>query len=351
MEKFTSEQLSALASAFSHFPESSSASTVDYDTGKLINLLREKEVLEVCNASTEQWTLVNDIDIALGAVVKDLVLNNQIELAIQEYYRLVQRIENETSGNLYIYAKQGALSVISLYHYKKGEWDKAIDYTVECICLNDYLIEQGMNSLCLRVYEQNKNISRVLLRAGRIEEGYQLIRNLFDYLFNGTNNGLYGSTLKHDEFWKKSFLIRETYAYEMFCMIVEDMLRFNIDAPEFLFPQEWFDPLEFEVDNINRQVIYNYMYLLKSLKNNDFEDFVDSFIYYMSEEISVYYEIFKLSLLVETSKVLHRSGTGEKLDALSKVNDFISEKLKTSQKLNEFALNLYINGSLTPHLN
>ena len=125
-----------------------------------------------------------------------------------------------------------------------------------------------MYSLNLRVFEQNKNISRVLFRSKKTEEGYELLRTLFQYMLTGENVDLYGGTLKHKMYWEKMPIIRETYTYEMFCMIAEDMLWFNQNNHIDLFPSDWFTRLDFDVDNPNRQVLYNYMFILPEMDIN-----------------------------------------------------------------------------------
>lgn len=334
--------LERLDQAINSFPKSTDEATVHYNTGKLVGILREKEIYDVCKVGKEEYELVDKIDIELGGVVKDLLYEKDLEKSLEDYYRLERKINELTTGNLYIYAKQGALSVISLYYYKKQNWEKAIDYTVECIALNDYLIQLGMNSLNLRVFEQNKNISRILFRAKRNTEAQELLKRLFEYMLTGKSVGLYGGTLLHKTYWEKVPIVRETYSYEMFCMIAEDMIWFNKDNITEYFPSDWFPVSDFDVDNPNRQVLYNYMYIVNQLKAENYEDFIDSLIYYFSEPISLYYDLLKVSLLLDTIKLVNKSNFHLKAHLRIKLVDFIHYQLIASERMNAMIQATYV---------
>lgn len=341
------EQLTQLLERLDHavesFPKSTDEATVQYNTGKLVGILREKEIYDICQVGKAEFDLVDGIDIELGVVVKDILYERDLEKSLEDYYRLERKINETTSGNLYIYAKQGALSVISLYYYKKQNWEKAIDYTVECIALNDYLIQLGMNSLNLRVFEQNKNISRVLFRAKRNDEAQELLKRLFDYMLTGRSVGLFGGTFLHKAYWEKVPIVRETYSYEMFCMIAEDMIWFNKSDSLAYFPSDWFPENNFEVDNPNRQVLYNYMYIINQLKSENYEDFIDSLIYYLNEPITLYYDILKISLILETVKLVESSSYNRKTELRIKLIEFIQAKLHVSERMIKMIHETYLN--------
>lgn len=321
--------------ALEGFGDSSQTATVQYNTGKLIDILREKEVFDVCQVTREKYDAVNEIDIKLGKVVKDIVFETHLDESYKEYLTFEAQIERETAGDLYIYAKQGALSVKSLYFYKAQNWDKAIDFTVECVALNDYLVHRGMSSLNLRIFEQNKNISRILYKSGRNEEGAILLNHLFNYLLNGVNNGLYGSIFHHPEYWEKVPIIRETYAYELVCMIVEDMIWFYPDSRK-LYPMDWYEGLDFEVDNPNRQVIYNFMYINRQMHSGNYDDLVDSLIYYFEQPISIYYEIFKVSLLVDFIKLVRSSDHPDIERVEARVQRFLFDHVKMTDRMKKY---------------
>ncbi len=322
------------------FPVSSTTPTVQYDTGKLIKILQKKEVMDICGVQEAELDVVDAIDIELGKVVRDLVMGKDPQQAIDTYHKMEKRIENEVPDVLYLYSRQGALSVKSLYYYKIGEWQKAITITLECIALNDYLIQQGIHTLNLRVYEQNKNISRIHFRAGQFEEGHRLLNNLFDYMLNGNDKPLHGNVFKHPLYWQKVPIIRETYAYEMFNMIVEDMIRFHIDKTDQLFPSDWYKGLEFEVDNPNRQVLYNWIYVNNQLQNGDLEGFFESLKVYFEMDISQYYDILKIALLLEVTKLIQQSNYPNKTNALLQIEQFIDEKIETQERLRKKVIEL-----------
>ncbi|MFK8010005.1 MAG: hypothetical protein AB8H03_26865 [Saprospiraceae bacterium] len=331
--KTTQSLVDQFLSNLESFPESVKDTTIQYDLSKLVSILREKEIKEICKVGQEGFDQVDKIDIEFGPIVKDLVFEADLEKSIQEYLVLENKIELEVSGDLYIFAKQLALSVKSLYYYKSKQWDEAIAVTIECIALNDYLIHLGMYTLNLRVIEQNKNISRILLRAGKTEAGFEILKNLFHYMFNGVSNNLNGSILNYKEFWEKVPILRESYTYQMFCMIIEDIIRFNFKSPNEYYPNEWYKDLDFEVNSPDRQLIYNWIYINNQLTKGDYHDFFDSINYYFSQPTSHDYDILKISLLIELSKFISNSEYQGQKEALKKLEDYCLNQFNTYERL------------------
>jgi hypothetical protein len=319
------------------FPASELAAIGSYDTAKLINILREKEVLKACKAIKDDWEVVNQIDISFGKVVKELVSEKHLQQSYQEYLELERNLENKVSGDLYIYAKQAALSVKALYFYKNSEAQKAISTTLECIVLNEYLITLGIGTLNLRCFEQNKNISRILLKAGSDEAGYSLIFNLLNYLLSGTATDLYGNLFKDSNYWNIVPILRETYAYELFSMFSEDMIRFNINNKTAFLPRCWFLDLEFEVNTAPRQMIYNWIYINKQLAEGNYEEYVSSMIYFFEQPASVFYDVMKMVLLIDLVKLARQCHCDES-KVSPKIASYIMEKLQCNEKMRKFVV-------------
>ena len=319
-------------------PISTEGSPIKYNTAKLIDILRVKEIEEICNGSPEEFKLVNDIDIEYGAVVRDIVHEKDLEKSIDEYHALERKLEKTIPEDLYVYSRQAALSVKALYYYKAKQWDKTIAITKECIALNDYLVQQGMHTLNLRVFEQNKNISRTYFRAGRVEEGYALLFNLFNYTFNGVSEGLFGNMFNLPEYWKHATVVRETYTYEMFLMIVEDMIRFNLHKYDDFLPNDWYSKLDFEVDNVNRQVIYNWIYVNNELRKGNYEEFFDCITFYFNQPVSQYYDMLKIALLLDTEKLIRLSNYPKKVEATEKIRTYIEQKIEPFERLRKKVL-------------
>ena len=319
------------------FPSSELVPIVTYDTGKLINILREKEVIEVCRVTKDDFEVVNQIDIAFGKVVKDLVAERHLQASYQEYLEMERDLENKVCGDLYIYAKQAALSVKALYFYKNGESRKAISTTLECIVLNEYLITLGMGTLNLRCFEQNKNISRILLKSKDTETGYSLIFNLLNYLLNGTEKNLYGNLFKDKNYWNIVPILRETYAYELFSMFSEDMIRFYSSDKSSFLPNTWYLDLDFDVNTPARQMIYNWIYINKQLAERNYEEYINSMIYFFEQPASVFYDVMKLVLLIDLTKLARQFHCKENIVS-GKVAAYISEKLRCNEKIRKYVV-------------
>jgi len=336
METATQEQVfDQFASEIDSFPASLETSAITYNTGKLVKILQEKEVMEVCGIGKAEFDLINEIDFELGKVVVDILKEGNLPQSIEDYNRLEQRIEESFAGNLYLYAKQVALSVKSLYFYKMKDFDKAIAITLECNALNDYLIQQGIFTLNLRCLEQNKNISRIHFRAEQSESGHTLLNHLLHYLLTGEDRGLYGNIFKLDTYYQKTPVLRETYTYEMFTMLAEDMIRFHYKNHRDYFPNQWYAGLDFEVDTPDRQIIYNWMYINNILHEGKLEEFFESLIYFLGQPISHYYDIFKISLVLDTWKLLLKSDYAKKNEAIEKIKSYLNTKLILHEKLRD----------------
>lgn len=331
-------ELANFISAIPTFPNSSTGSNLQYNTGKLIKILQKKEVFEVCNIDDFQFEEVNRIDIELGTIVSDILKEVNLEQSLIQYLEIEKKIENSFSDNLYLYAKQGALSVKSLYYYKTKDFPKAMTFTLECTVLNDYLVQQGVYTLNLRCFEQNKNISRIYFRDHKDEDGYKLIFNLLNYLFNGNSTKLFGNIFNHKEYWLKLPIIRETYAYELFMMITEDIIKFNINNTEEYLPDYWYADLDFEVNTPERQIIYNWIYINKQRKNLNYKEYFDCLIYYFQQPINQFYDILKISLLIDLHKMVKKNPNVDIKIFNKKIVDFMKNKLSSHISLQKLLI-------------
>lgn len=322
-----------LIDAFNEFPLSDMNGTINYDTAKLNRILQEKEILEVCNITKETLNSFWDVDLEMGVIVKDLVKNTHLDKSFQDYLAIEKKIENEYSGNFYIYAKQASLSVKSLYYYKKGMFEQAIAITLECIALNDYLILQGLYTLNLRCFEQNKNISRIYYRWNKILKGDELLSNLFNYLFNKINNRLFGSVFNDEKSWEKTPILRESYAYETFVMILEDNIKLYLKQQNVLMNVGWCENLDIDVTTIDRQFIYNWIYINNTLRKNKGDEYIDCIIYFLSQPMSQYYDLLKISLIIDLMKLILNGNYNDKEYLVAQLLGYINNKISTFEEL------------------
>lgn len=309
-----------------------------YDTAKLAGILREKEIFSVCKTTQAQLDLVNQIDTGFGKVVKELVAARHLDASYEEYLEMERHIEEVVQGDLYIFSRQVALSVKALYFYKKGAFDKAISATLECIVMNEYLIRQGMGTLNLRCFEQNKNISRTLMRQGKTEEGYCLIFNLLNFLLTGVSRGLHGSLFADENYWNIVPVLREAYASELFSMFSEDMIKFNSGNKTDFLPNCWYMDLDFEVTTPARQIIYNWIYINKQLSEGNYGEYIDSMTYFFEQPMSASYDVMKMSLLVDFMKVTRRYMPEEGDRVKEKISGFILDKMKWNERVRRYVV-------------
>lgn len=335
LTELQSADINQFFSQVDSFPSSVDVSITEYNTLKLIKILQEKEVMNACGITKNDFDYVSSVDIEFGKLTNDILKQTNLARSIEEYNELEHKMENTISGNLFLYAKQGALSVKALYYYKNKEYDKAITVTLECIALNEHLIELGIGTLYLRCIEQNKNISRVFFRDNKIESGYTLINNLLDYLFNGTEKNLFGNLVRYKDYWKRSPILRETYTYELFQLFAEDMIRFNLQNKVDFLPNQWYLNLDFEVNTSDRQIIYNWIYINKQLHEGNYKEYFDSITYFFQQPISLYYDMLKISILIDLTKVVRNSDYSEKEIIMAKLNMCLQEKLNSHKTLRE----------------
>lgn len=317
------------------FPASSTESTMLYNYVKLMNILQEKE-MAVFSDDPEAMNGVYDLTRLYGIIANDIVRKGADDSIIARYNDLEQTIERTLSGNLYIYAKQWGLSVKALYHYKLKHYEKAHDFTLECIALNEYLIREGVHTLLFRSAEQNRNLSRILFRSGDWERGSMLAHDLIDYLLNGEAGNLRGAIFKEPAVWEAVPYVREGYAYECFRGMVSHYIHFNKsfkgENPPDIFPSI-FGELSFSVDTPDRKIMHDWLYL-KSLYNaGEYDEFLQEFIDFMSEPMSQLYDILKISLFQDVIRLIEKSGYPDMQKLLDKIRHYLEVKLNIHEHL------------------
>lgn len=323
------------------FGPSEKQATLKYDSSRLLKVLRKKELFQVARANDQEFDMVDQIDIDLGRIVKDLVFQKNLDNSLMEYEDYQKKIE-EVPRHLYLYARQTALSVKSLYFYKKEFWDQAISLSEECAAINDYLVHQGMQTLLLRVMEQNKNIARIYLKSGDSKAASELLAKLFRYAFNGENTGLFGSVFNFPQYWEKLPALRETYTYEMFRMTAEDHLRFNIErtSVEFL-PFQWYEGLEVDPENINRAMIADFIAINRALQDKDYDTYFQLLLDYFQNTNIQYYDILKVSLLIDFQTLLIQQKYHDLKTMQNRVLTYLKNNLHVSERYQKAVLNRF----------
>jgi len=182
-------------------PLSSSESTMLYNSGKLLEILQDKE-LETLKFKPEELRAARLLSAEFGSLTSRF--NNKIEGAFDQYNSLeINELKNFT-GYLYLYVKQWALSVKALYYYRTSDFNSASNFTLECIALNEILIRKGLSTLVLRCAEQNRNIARIFIASKKYTQGYSLAGDILVYLLNGEPRKLLGTVFKDKIFGQQT---------------------------------------------------------------------------------------------------------------------------------------------------
>jgi hypothetical protein len=218
------------------------------------------------------------------------------------YDRLQNEIEQELSGTMYLYAKQWGLSVKALFYYKQSRFNKAIDLSLECIVLNEYLVKKGLDSLLFRAAEQNKNIVRVFFRQNKMEEACQLTHAMLTYLFGGSTERLYGWMFSEPEYQDKIPYVREGYAYEFFRAVVSLLMnlgqRQQGEADIF---RKVFSNVTIHETTPDRQIIAAWIAIKHQFYQKDHHGFFNALEAFFETPLCKIYDVVKISLLLDVA--------------------------------------------------
>ncbi len=327
------------------FPKSIERSFFEEDKMKLFESLHEKELEEICGMNKEDSIRIDNIRKELTEIVKELLSKNMdLDDSFKKYLAIEQEVENSFLGNQYLYVKQRTLTVKALYYYKIEDFNKSFVFTLEATALMEYLIKQGMYTLTTRCFEQNKNISRIYFTSNQMELGNKTANSLMCYLFNGEyNEGLFGSIFKNNFYWSKNPEVREYFAYEAFISIVESNIKSNLNNHVDFLPNEWNRDLNFGIDNPDRQIIRNWISVNEHLKNGNYEKYFDSLTSFFQQPYNKRYDILKISLLIDLTKLVNKLNVENKELITEKINDFFYHKIISNKSLyNTWISNQYL---------
>lgn len=319
--------LDRLSAAFEQFPASTPESTMLYNYIKLQQILQKKEM----QAFTDDTGLIEraiTLSAQSGQAVK--VLQTDTEEGLRMYEEAAKRMEDELPGYVYLFAKQWAQSVKALYYYKRKEFRQAFALTLECLTLNECLVREGVGTLIFRCAEQNRNLSRVLLKMGEGDKGTALAGNLFKYLVNGDGQGLYGTVFREEQFWSAIPYIREGFTYEYFRGLVSVLVKenpFDQEKKKKLFYQ-LFGGITFEVTTPDRQAMYNWLFMKNLFYEEHYAEFIESFTEFMQEELSQVYDVLKISLFQDVTYLIQKWSFNDDGHLMQKIKHHLDNKLK-----------------------
>jgi len=318
-----------------NFPASLKEHSHNINLNKLSSILRDKEIKEVCNPTDIEVELFYDLDTKFGVLVKDMVFERHLEKSLKEYEELEKTIEITFKGNYYLFVKQWAYSLKALYYYKVNDFSKALALTIESIALVDFLIHSGTVNLNTRCFELIKNVAKVYIKERKNETGFDIIRNLLDYIFNGNyHDNLVATFPKYNFFFEETPILREDYGLNIFIEITENSIFSNISCKSSYLPNSWFKDLNIEVDSLEKQIIYNFIYIDQKLHKEEYQDYIEAIHYFFEQEYTSFFDPLKAYSLINYYRLINKKKTVKCLFEKEIVN-FIQNKITINPKLKE----------------
>lgn len=302
------------------FPKSVNRSTYDYDVNSLRKILHLKELKEITGADDQTIQYVDALDIQLGKLLPGIIQGKDL---YKEYLAIEKKILDTVTGTLYVYCKQSALSVLSLILYKKSEFEQAVSVTQECIILNEFLVNKGMFTMNVRIYEQIKNITKIYHRAGLDEKAVEISSLLFKYLYSGVSNAVntYSSIIDKPELYQKTPILREAYVNDVFLIYLQEFMRTKNTRKDFKVSElDWLQDLDFEVFSEDRKFIYNWIYITRIYYKKDYDEYLDCLEFFLDDEMTTYYDLLKVNLLLNFEKFIFESDLSNEEKATIKQN-------------------------------
>lgn len=297
--------LAKLLNEIEKFPSSLNESTMLYNFNKLLVILQEKELVGLVK-DKDMISLAHNLSHKFNSISQKINRKSTGNAQILALYKKAQNeIENKLSGPLYIFATQWGLSVLALYYYKNGNYNNAINKSLECIILSEQLIRTGISTLLFRAAEQNKNIMRVLFRSSDWKIAANFAHDFLKYLFNGNCKLQNGKIFFEKKYWNQNVYVREGYSYECFRSIVSLTIRLekrsDVKSKELFMII--FSDLCFEVNNSDREIIFQWLQLKRLFYSGEHGKFEKEFVEFMKIPISKIYDILKISLILDAQKI------------------------------------------------
>nr|WP_315034218.1 hypothetical protein [uncultured Chryseobacterium sp.] len=302
------------------FPQSVNKSTYEYDVNSLRKILHLKELKEMTGADDQTIEYIDSLDIQLGKLLPGIIRGEDL---YDQYLEIEKKILDTVSGTLYIYSKQSALSVLSLILYKKSEFEQAVNITQECITLNEFLVNKGMSTMNVRIYEQIKNITKIYHRAGQNKKAIEIISLLFKHIYTGIPNSVntFSSIVDNKTLWEKTPILREAYTNDVFLIYLQEFMRSNIYlGDEKLTELDWLKDIDFDVFTEDRKFIYNWIYITRLFYNKEYDEYLDCLEFFLDDDITSYFDILKVNLLLHFEKYVQESGLSESEIAIVQKN-------------------------------
>ncbi len=196
-------------------------------------------------------------------------------------------------------------------------------------------MHSGTYNLNTRCFELIKNVAKVYLKENKQEEGYEIIRNLLDYIFNGNyHSNLIATFTKHKVFFEETPILREDYGLSIFIEILENTIFSGVVIGNSFLPNQWFIKLEIEVDTLEKQILYNFIHIEQKRQEKKYNEYIDAIHYFFEQEYSSLFDPLKVYLLFNYYQLTKKNNSDGEWNKEEIVN-FIQNKIIINKKLKE----------------
>lgn len=333
--------LESFEKAIDSFPASQNVTTF-YSIEKLLSF-REHEIMSNF-LGEDQLKKANRLIYKLQdaiAICKTGNLEEGISLFQSVKKNIVGLSENATNYvNLYY------LSGMAYYHYRSGNLKDALDFTWEEISKTEHLEAKGAITLHIRRAGHILNVVKILNSCKRIDETIRLSLGNTLYALNGNTDFM---PVGH---WNHTLLDFIPYIRQRFfdiCflntveIIVENQKKINYND-DYFYKHFYSQIPDFEVTNNNLAMIYNWLYIQRLNREEHKKDYVLNAIEFCQVNFDYTFDVLKLSLLPKIIEILKSSSL--KMDfkeiVISKINNYVINKLQSKNKLKEKVCNLIL---------
>lgn len=326
-----------------HLPAGSPNGLAGFDEKKLLQMLHEKEALQLMDADT--LALCRRLADSYEPVVQALK-QNRLEGLEDRLKSLDELLGQELQGVPYLYTRQVSLSVTALCHYKQKQFGLACSLLFECIALNEFLVRLGCGTLAERCIDQNLNLAKLYLRSNRTTEGMRLYGSVLDFLVNGNAGVLEGTIYGEEKHWQVYPFLREflaAYALKANVNCLIDLTA-RQTAGEQPMDAAWvFNTLFKKVSRAGanqplHKIMQDWFDLKLRLLQADPAGFAATWLRFFSADVPRELDILKASLCQDLCRIARESRFADKEALLDKLAHYVLHHLSVSPRIKRMVL-------------
>ncbi|MES2518849.1 MAG: hypothetical protein V4585_12120 [Bacteroidota bacterium] len=262
-----------------------------------------------------------------------------------EKFQEVKRKSEQLSEKAKQYVTLYYLSGIAYYHFRRKDFDQAINYTLREIQETESIENKGATSLHYRRTGHVINLIKIFKASHQAEKAIPLFLGSLKYLLNGN------ADLMPKGGWNSELLnfipyVRQRSFDIFFIEAVDTLINLQADNEhqELLFRTLFMEIPDFEPQNNNQAMLYNWLYLQRLYHQKNYLDFVKDCTEFCQTPFDNSFDSLKLSLLANIIQIsqLHLKESGLQKQLKRKINDFIQTKLASPDHLKNNVCHLII---------